>query len=166
MERDKNQYNEHGFKHGYWEEGLIFKRSGDYKNGERQGLWKEETTYMRDNYNSLYQAYNFEKGTEYVNFENGERNGITKLYDKDGILIKENFYKNNKIIGEQKDWFQGSGEIKAISYYDNNSNPCGDWIVYYKIGRIKRTINFINSITHTKSFDVKGNIEHEHLTIQ
>ncbi len=56
MEQDKNQYNEYGLKHGYWEEVLIFKRSGNYKNGERQGWWSFYTGMYGENlqYELLY----------------------------------------------------------------------------------------------------------------
>jgi antitoxin component YwqK of YwqJK toxin-antitoxin module len=108
----KNRFNQYGLKYGYWEtyysNGNLCSK-GSYNNGEKVGIWKEyhytngqlnSKGLYRDTKKKGYWEYYFSSGNlcskgEYLN---GEREGRWRHYDNSGNLIRNDLYRQDKIV--------------------------------------------------------------------
>jgi antitoxin component YwqK of YwqJK toxin-antitoxin module len=81
MKKDIRQFNEIGYRHGYWEiywsNGKVYSK-GNYHNGKKHGYWE---------------YYNFDGNIDCKgHYDNGNRIGYWECYLYDGKLIEQIFY--------------------------------------------------------------------------
>ncbi|RYD83663.1 MAG: hypothetical protein EOP53_00150 [Sphingobacteriales bacterium] len=115
-----------GNKQGVWRENFntsLLKRETIYKDGLKNGLdllffqfpncIKEESEYRND---TLVRRISYHRNCNVKmveSFRKGQREGYTKVYNKDGILETEGLYKNGKLQG-------------TLKHYDRNGIPESD----------------------------------------
>jgi len=165
-----NRLNSAGQKKGTWEElysnGKI-KETGNWTKGKRNGLFKfykrngdleKLVTYkngeiIEDAAESIVldirkEFYN--DGTIKIigSYNDGEKQGTFREYDKQGNIINGYIYKNNEKTGEgivdkegkrQGDWklYYKTGELKAEGKYVDGKKE-GKWKYYFQTGQKKQ----------------------------
>jgi antitoxin component YwqK of YwqJK toxin-antitoxin module len=75
-----------GLSRYYYESGSLFTK-GSYSNGKQDGEW-----------NWYYEDGSIQSS---VNFSQGEKTGIQQFWSSSGVEVKEEIYKNGKLITEQ-----------------------------------------------------------------
>jgi antitoxin component YwqK of YwqJK toxin-antitoxin module len=139
--------------------------AGRYKGKLKDGEWK----YYSGNQLSSIEIY-----------KDGKREGITKIYSKNGNLLEEIPYKNDKIDGIKKNFLENGKLYSEISYkdgvqhgsyffYEGNPDPVisgnyvngkkeGDWQIKDERGKLLQTLKYENGVLTnvselTKAYD-------------
>jgi antitoxin component YwqK of YwqJK toxin-antitoxin module len=73
-----------------------------------------------------------DNGKIVINFENGKKEGISKLINKDGTVVSEIGYKNDEMNGEMRQYYP-TGRLLSVWYYENDSQT-GPFFSYYESG--------------------------------
>lgn len=95
----------HGIAEYYYPNG-VKRLYGEYKNGERSGIWKSSSTS-----GNIY---------EVISFEQGKANGIATYYDTvTNKIIGEGKHKNGKRTGQWYFYANLSGKVYGAEYYEN-----------------------------------------------
>jgi antitoxin component YwqK of YwqJK toxin-antitoxin module len=127
--------------------------SGKYKGKTKEGEWK----YYNGNILSSVEVY-----------RDGKKEGITKIYSKNGNLIEEIPYKNDKVDGVMKKFLENGKLYSEISYkdgiqdgpylfYEGNPKPVisgkyvagkkeGDWEITDEKGNLLQTLKYESGI--------------------
>lgn len=118
---------------------------------ERKSPIKASGLYLNQQKDSLWQYYN--KDSVLINeefYNKGVADGLWKLYNYNGGLVKETPYKNGKIDGVQKEYFE-TGELKRVITFEMDSLN-GDFLVNFpdETPRIKG--QFYNGLQDGKWF--------------
>lgn len=140
----------------YDEEGVL-RLVINYKRGEKHGKritytgkgrieelfendMKEGQTAYYDQNNSLVKTVNFEKGRE---------NGLAKIYNDKGEIITIIRYQKGIAVSRED-----------INRYDNNNEPHGLWVLFWKNGNIKEEKYYKNGklTDYYKKYDRDGNL--------
>ena len=114
---------------------------GIYKNGKKDGLWKEWWD-------------NGVKRRE-VCWKNGVYNGVLIWWNRKGQKTEESNYSNNKKDGKYLSYYD-NGQIKEEGYY-NNDCKTGTWKKYYDNGEIAKESNWEKGYQHGITVKFHGN---------
>lgn len=110
----------------YHENGQL-ENEGNYKNGEKSGVWKE----YWDN-GQLFQEWDY----------TSSKNGIHRTYWKNGQLFNEYNYKEGKKDGIHKS-FTEEGQLHTEVYYKDDTLD-GPWKEYHENGKLWGERNYKN----------------------
>ncbi|MFT5182885.1 MAG: antitoxin component YwqK of YwqJK toxin-antitoxin module [Flavobacteriales bacterium] len=121
----------------YYENGKL-KLVGSYKNGSKQGVFREYDQQGNIVNSHIYQG-NVKSGEGIVD-PAGDKQGNWKLLYPTGELRAQGQYINGLKSGEWK-YFYASSKIEQIGNY-KEGNPHGDWKWYYETGAVLRQERF------------------------
>jgi uncharacterized protein (TIGR02145 family) len=99
--------------------------SGYYKNGKKQGVWRE--------------WYPIKDGEWYFWYEKG-------------LPKKECNFRDGKLVGEYKSWFE-NGQLEKVGTYKNGFEN-GEWSYYDRKGELLAHFNFDGEIWAKRNLDV------------
>jgi len=171
-----NRNDNAGRKQGKWlvfYDNGILRTEGYYKNGKRNGVFKEY-----DKNGSLKEINKFDedipdleaqetvildiRSTYYEDgtinttgtYKEGKKEGTHRVYDKQGNIIDGFIYKDGKVIRKgivdesglyQKNWefYFVNGEVKLKGEFVNSKKQ-GTWMYFYKTGKKKQVGKFKN----------------------
>lgn len=137
-------------------------RSGDikeYKYFAKDGsLIREEKKKGGELQYVGYSAYN-QKISEGVYDIKGGKTGLWKFYSKNGVLIEEGSYVDNKANGEYRIYYP-TGELKDISNYKDDALT-GYFVSYYPNGKMKTQGFYLDALAHGpwEYYQKDGNLE-------
>lgn len=136
-----------GKKNGKWkfwyEDGTIMAIES-YKNGILDGLseffyengqLKDSASYNMGKVIGQVKAWH-ENGqlNSIVTYDDkGKMNGLTWIWQENGILLQEGCFKNDQMDGEWKDYYYSSGRIRMKHHYINGKQV-GKWIYFRQNG--------------------------------
>jgi antitoxin component YwqK of YwqJK toxin-antitoxin module len=135
----------------------IAKNKSDYLQKEFYLNGKVDRTkeFINNKQEGFEYGYYFtgEKAVE-IMYKNGERNGITREFYKNGQVSFEGYcYPNSSFSGKTLS-FYSSGQLRDSGYRRNNTYA-GEFKQFYEDGKIKSIINYDNS-NLSKYFDRNG----------
>lgn len=129
--------------------------TGNYKDGKKEGAWKEWT--WKNNYDEgSYQnglregewvnANPSGKATRRLNYKAGELHGIQQYFDEEGALKKEEFYEAGKLIREEVMDTTGTEVFRIVeqmpAFPGCENNPELDSLAYKKCAE-RKLLEFI-----------------------
>jgi len=147
MERDITQQTVNGVK-GYrlipWKNGVKdgveqsfvedrLREELPWKNGIMEGVRR-----------SLYPEGKVEVETQYMD---GVANGYTRIYTKEGTLMREGMMKNGKRDGVMTEYWEGTKKPKRVAKYDEGRVK-GVVKEYYLGGKLKREVSMKDESYH------------------
>jgi len=96
-----------------------------------------------------YYYYPSGKLKEVVNYEDGRKTGISKMFSEDGRLISMTRYRNNFVV-----------EREVINQYDRNKQKQGVWKEFYPNDRIKAEMYYSNDklTGYYREYDKSGRL--------
>ena len=136
----------YGKKNGY----LLTYDYSDIANGTGSGIIISKELYIDDKKEGKsYYYYPDGKIKSEVPFVNGKRQGLTKEFDENGMIISLIYYHNGYIT-----------EKEEINRRDKNGLKMGTWIEFYPDGRVRKEEIYINDILDGfyKEFNEKGDM--------
>jgi antitoxin component YwqK of YwqJK toxin-antitoxin module len=136
------------YRFGVWRkyfENEKLNEEGEYRNGEYFiiNIWDENGQLMIEKGKGKF-SYVGEALYETGNIENGQRSGewISKISESDSIPLQLINYKNGKLEGSHKSFFE-SGELNIEGTFKDNERD-GEWVWHYKTGMIETAVKFEN----------------------
>jgi antitoxin component YwqK of YwqJK toxin-antitoxin module len=151
-----NRVDVSGLKQGHWIEMNQFESRGSYKDGIRDGQW---LTYFGGNY--IQKIENYQKG-KFIGgafefdrwgrliaeryYMNGVSNGVSKTFTADGFFTSFTEYKDGKINGVKKIYYQDSPDkVMEEAHYKNDiKDGPSKW--FTKEGRLVADYNYQNGL--------------------
>ena len=127
-----------------WYENGQLKTQGHYKNNCVIGLWRKyssngqliwEYNYAENNSEHCY--YPFKKGVNY------RKDGLCREWTKNGVLIKEINWSNNKEDGLCRKWHKKGAELREEGNYIEGKKD-GLWRWRHENGQLSSEVNYIN----------------------
>ncbi len=80
-------------------------------------------------------------------YRKGVPSGPSKTYDADGLVLRESAMKDGKRVGDLKDYWPGTEQLKKVIPY-REGLVHGTVRDYYKDGKIKRETQFRDDLMH------------------
>ncbi|MBU0489210.1 MAG: toxin-antitoxin system YwqK family antitoxin [Bacteroidetes bacterium] len=143
-----NYTDNNGLKQGKWREvmGNVV-LTGDYTNGERDGIWV--TYHSNDMINKI------------ENWKNGKKNGPSIVLDQRGSIVQEAEYRYDGYHGAYKEYVNGK-VAKLITYKYGVQN--GEFKMYYTNGKLQEESTYKDGVKDGASrwFTQEGNIVAEY----
>lgn len=170
-----NRYDSKNNKTGIWKtysSSGILREEGEYKNGKRNGIFKQYKYNGELEELKKYNMNELEQDAEELNFvelykeyyptgelhftiaknDNGKRQGITQEYDKNGDVIETRIYKSDTLFAKgiidkeglrQDKWLFYSGGEKVIGKGKYKDDlKIGTWYYYYRTGELEQKGKF------------------------
>lgn len=148
--RERMNYKD-GQLHGLYEkysmvkEELMVTERGYYTNGKKDSLWTR-----------------FHFGTTQpmtvTHYKNGDKNGVEKQYNKDGVVTLESHFKDNQLNGPWKRFYD-NGVLRDEATMENGKEV-GERRSYYESGALQSlTHPFIDGLTEWMWFYENGNLK-------
>lgn len=166
---------EGGVRHGHYLEswpGGKKKREGEYRDGQRQGLW---TSWYDDGQTESIGSYKEGKshGHSVVYYPNGkkqeegeyredEQDGLwTTWYDNGQKKVEARFVANRP-VGRTVSWYE-SGQKKSEQEYDAQHKETGHWLYCFKNGQLQGEGDYKNGQLHGvwREWDAAGKLLRE-----
>lgn len=133
---------------------LFGKKNGyyyKYKKDPAEGLyiWSKELFAGDKKEGSAYLFYPDKKIKQTISYSGGKKEGLSKEYNRDGIVITLLEYNNDFLVSREK-----------INRTDNNGLKQGEWKEFYSSGSIRVEKSYKDDLLHGyyKEYDTKGNL--------
>jgi antitoxin component YwqK of YwqJK toxin-antitoxin module len=133
---------------------LIGKKNGyyfKYKKEPAEGLyiWSKELYAGDKKEGTAYVYFPDGKIKQTITYNGGRKEGLSKEFDKEGIIISLLEYSNDFLVSREK-----------INRTDNKGLKQGDWKEFYPGGGKKSEKTFKDDLLHGyyKEYDIKGNL--------
>lgn len=130
LAQTKNQHDEQGKRHGYWElidkEGVV-RVAGNFEHGKptgtlkhfyKTGVLKAEHTYLPNNQSKVVMYHESSQLMAKGAYVDTLRTGTWQLYDNRGIISAIEEYNNDKLDGK-KVVFYINGDTSSVHHYKN-----------------------------------------------
>lgn len=109
------------------------------------GEGKKRARHVADTgYTGIENVYKDNIKVKEVEYKNGVRDGVTRIFYKGGVLEQEIFYSAGKKDGTAK-WYYPDGKLFRTTPYVNDTIN-GSQIQYYKSGKIKARLDYVNGL--------------------
>ncbi|WP_194436606.1 toxin-antitoxin system YwqK family antitoxin [Vibrio fluminensis] len=116
--------------------------SGDITTGKSVGAYK------------IYHA-NGNLLSEGSRNEKGQYEGLTRIYDQDGVLIEEADFLAGKRHGIHRTFYP-NGQVKA-EYTNKNNIAAGEYVSYYKNGQVSYRVNYVSGMQEGPGYSYSEN---------
>jgi len=125
-----NRRDTNGLKEGLWmDDFMSMQFRGNYVAGKKEGVWVS--------HNPKNQKINY-----LIEFHDDKRNGIYVEFNPNGIIIKEEYYKNDLKHGESKEY--DIWDLRSVANYKNGL--LNGYKVSYYTGNAKSYLEGVKNI--------------------
>ena len=128
-----------GLWEGYYENGQL-KYRGNYKDGKKDGLWE----YFDENgkKDGLWETFDEEGNlTDTKESINGEMFDIKFEYSENGQLEEKTYYKEGKEVSKTRFFYYDNGQLKYFGNYKDGTEN-GLWEEFYENGQLEVRVNW------------------------
>lgn len=117
---------------------------------------------------------------------NGQKEGLWKIYDQNGILREVSYYKNGKLNGAQETFdtsgrlytrahrynnafvdsfklYWENGQVRTENWFDSSGKSQGIYKIYYKSGKLNLIGHDVNNVSADTTWAYMENGELEYI---